>query len=1027
MSTFNPQDLFNALPTFFSEQLASFDRELLGKYWEAMVRVVDAEYVRLFETVDSVKVREAKVFSTYPWVYQEFDGWTSRRTRHQHLIRRLAGDSSGIFYLGRFVDPTKVKVYYDGYRQRLTLPTIITNEQNSSQLMTLLGLPGEDIGTRIEMRTVTDGETVASTAFGDPTKEVVIEAERELHQGLIINDGSLTSVDAGWYDETDAFITEGIEIDPDFASLKVESRLLNNLAEYSIDNVSAEYPTVTLTSGFRAGQILRVLRLNGNVHDELIDADGPTYQLKYSKTEAGSSQVAAVLLVYNFQLYPNGVTIEANRLVFATPVPVGVRVRVVDPSGTQSILVTTARRIIPLTSPVDPDATSVFVFNVDMTDIDVTASGYDWKRPMLNQTVVAFSAPLVHGHDHARHTEVVLSAKNTITLPSDRPLAINADLTESARYPVKVYVDGQLLKSSLYTFVSTTSIQKVSGTFNPGERLDVLYTDAEEIESHIHFQQNEDVADNQSKSVVEFEEELEPSRYPISVETEDGPLIPMASHPVALNRFVQLRPTIDGPTRVFTEGIARGLNYRYTVPTRVDDSEGYKGTLVSAEALQDSLDQPTNVSTDDSLIISRSGDETVVESDVAYAVGWFKNAKVDEHRLNDVLGLPIGFLDGGESSARYRDVLMSLYAAYYRGSQKDTLENFGCIILGSDFARKGGLNRGVEVLDSELRVRRVEDANGSQADVALHASIPDRIVGPNVPVFFAASAYCQLVDRDLTEIPYLAFFAESLSADYRYAKRMDVWVPDEHSSTVSSYDKNTGELVDWSADFIDWEVWPRDLIKLTTAGVDEHSIAAATVFARVERVIDRHTLIVRIDLDTATSGWGEPDGWGETTGWGGFLAEDDLESYTIWTRRTRRLDTYKFFDEMLDDSQALADGESVQKVNALLSSILRHSVFVVQVAWAANQDVSRLDELKLFLNTTKPAEVGYFAYTKVNDDSGITDLLEGAVVDRGPELIPDGRYTMIGLDFIESMFIAPNTELAGIGSVTFDDSWWDPS
>lgn len=1032
--TFDPQVLFDAIPSFYRDQLAETDKGILGTFWTGLVRLADAEYLRLFQTVDSIKTREAPVNTAHPWIYQEFGTWTSRGARHQHRIIRKVGAVDGIFYLGRHVDPRFVKLYYDGFRRRVDSPSIVTNDPDAAQIIHLItsGGSGEPLGTRIEIREMDDvGVVGESTAFGDPLKDVVIEAERELHSGMIISDGLLSTVNAVWVDENDVTVP-GQKIDPDQARVRIDNYLLNVVPGYTISGVADEHPTVSIPAGFVAGQVIRVIRLNGHVNDEVITESGSTYTVVQSRTEAGGSNVAAVLIQQEIQLYPKPVDILSSRLTFAEPLPVGVRVRVTDPAGTQSFVVDRSRRSFTLENEVDPRNTSVFIHNLDLTAITVTENGYDFVRAPTSGMLVSFEAPLVFPHDHARFTAVLAQAADTVffpSLPSTRPMALNADLTESARYPVKVYVNGRLLEAGAYQFNSTTEIQLTSGTFLKGDRIDIVYTDAEENEPHIHFYEQTEVPANVEQSVVVLPEPVEGDRYPVLLEQQDGPLFSGANHTLALDQFVQIRPTITGSAVLFTEGAARGLNYRQRVPGREDVDENYLGTIVSAESLQDGIDLPTQQSTGTALKIFREGDETVVETDIAYESGWFKNAQVDEHLVNNALGVPIGFLDGGESTPRYRDVTMALYAAYYQGSQVSTLENFGCIILGSAFARKDGSNKGVVSLDGEGRVRRVEDSTGVQDDVALHPLIPDRDPGLSVPLFHAMSAYCELTDRDLSGLPWLAFFAESVSDEYRYAKRIDVRTPREHSGTVDNYNELTETLTDNKSDFIDLEVWPNDLIRLSSTGNNQGglNIAAITVYTRVIEVIDEHNLRVAVELEEGGFGWGEPDGWGETTGWGGFAGVDELDNYTIWTRKTRRIDTYKFLDEALDQTQALADGEAVQKINEALTPILSPFIFAVKINWEANRDAKTLNDFGMFLDTAKAADTGYFAYTEVNNDDGIFDTLGAAVVDREPELVRDGRYTFVELDFIESMFIAPAVVAAGIGDVTFDDNWWDPT
>lgn len=1030
MKSFDPQVLFDHLPSFYQDQLAGFDREFLSKYWEGIVRVVDAEYVRLFQTADSPKIGESPVTSFYPWVRQEFDGWTSRDARHQHSVVRNPGDVNGVFYFGRYFVPESIKLWYDGHRKKLDLPSVASNDPDGFQVQHLINpllSPTTPLGTRIELNEIVGGQVQKSTAFGDPAKQVVVEGREEFRSVVIMN-GIADSLPVVWREEDDT--TVAATINPDLAEVRAVGRLLNLTPGYSIDDATAENPTITLDSGFRKGQVIQVTRFNGHQQREVIDADGTTYQIKFPRSQsgAGNQNVVAVSFVFDVPIFPNPTTVEPLRVTFSRPLPVGVRVRVVDPGGTQSFETTKVQGSFTLEREVDPANTDVFVFNLNLSRVESTATEIDFARPPLTALLIDYRAPFTLGHDHARQTTVVLQASNTVSLPATRPLALQASLDESARFPVHVYVQGRLLEDTAYTFPSTTQVQLTAGSFAKGDRVDVVYADAEEAEDHVHFLLEDVVPDNQLRSAVEFPEDLEPDRYPVLVEQVDGPIIAGANHPTALDRFVQFRPEVAGPTTLFAEGVARGLNYRFRMPGRADEEEAYLGTLVSAESLQDGIDVPTTELSGKALKIVRDGDETVVETDEAIGTGWFKNASVDEHVVSNVLGVPIGFLDGGASSERYRDVVCALYAAYYRGSQVETLENFGCIVLGSAFARREGVNRGILFSDTgDGRSRRVEHDDGLVTDVELHRTIPDRPLGEAVPLFQAMSAHCVVRDRDLSGVPWLAFFAEAVAEEYRYAKRIDVRKPREHSGTVDAYNEEEEILTDNKSDFIDLEVWPNDLIRLTTTGEPLIGAGAVTVYRRVIEVIDEHNLRVSINLAEGGAGWGQPDGWGETTGWGGFIAADDLDNYTIWTRKTRRLDTFKFLDEMLNEAQAIAEGETVQRVNEILASVLNRFIFTVKVDWDANRDRKALDDLKFFLDSAKAADTGYFAYTEVNNDDGITDRLDAAIVDREPELEHVWRWSYVGMDYVGSSFIAPDLVSSGVGSATFDDNWWDPA
>ena len=945
MKSFDASPLFNAIPSFYRDNLNSRDKAVIAKLWEGMTRVIDAEYSQLFQVSDSNKLDRITPTTLYPWVYQEFDGWTSRGTRHQHAVARLPGSSATTFtFLNRRLDLNKLKIYYGG--RRITLPEgwVVENVFDSGKFSTVV--------RRIAGYT--------SLPFNDPSKELVLESEREF-----------TAVHVEGNGETDKII---------FKRLNYTSVLVPTVVDH--DSINAQI----------------VVNLSGG-------SSYPIPIISQGRLSWGS--------------------IVGDVISFSRPLPTGATVRVSDSSGTQSFTTSSFTSSIKMSRAVTSTA-DVFIYGVQVTGLEVTEDGILFKRPITSKSAISIFAEgaLKIGHDHARLSFAnTVSGLSAIPIPVTRPLALNPNLTEDKRYPVKVFINGILLPSFNYVFNSTTQITLTS-SINVGDRVDVIYVDAEEIQQHAHITQIFQVPSGSIFSAADLPEKVDSDRYPFYVETLSntytvgvGLLIADADVSTANNLTFTISPDISGPISVYYEGMVPALEYRTILDPRVDESERYEGTLVSAERLQDGIDVPSKSSFGETLVVLRSGSRTVVESDYAYETGWFVNAQVDEHLIRETLGLAVRANDRGVSDDQYRSFVKALYAALYSGSQTSVIENFACHVLGSNIT-EAGVNRGYYQGSDGNTYLKV-----GESDAQLTPEIAARPAPRNIPKFFAVSAHCEVIERNLASIPWLAFIAEALSSDYRYAKRLDQYRPLALTSDNGTFSNNTLLLTDYSVDYLSAEIWVGDLIELTISD----GVSTRKVYTRVLSVVNSNQIKIDIDLLDSSFGWGDPDGWGETTGWGGVGAYENIETYTIWCRQTRRKDTHLFTDEMLDQSRALSAGESVQAVTGKLSTILNKFLFAVKIHWFSNRDDRRLADLKLLLDSIKPADTNYVAYTEViadADGSLISDTITGRIIDRGADIDTPGRYTFIEEDFIGEMFIGTPSAEHSFSTSLYDTNWW---
>ncbi len=1042
---FDPDIFFSLIPSFYRDNLGSDDLRFLETLWDGLVRCVDADYARAYQIAQSVRPADVPVKTLYPWVFHRFLEWKSRKARHQHAVLRMDGNALGRFPFFRFVDLESARVYYAGTRREVNPPWVLSNDPDPFQLYasyfsaaaypTGIGV-ARMFGTRLRLQHVDSGALVDDATFASGN-EVVVESAAEVLRNRVTGNGVLTGYDAVWF--ADDFVTASpATVDVAAASITLVHQCLWMFSTYALlgvtgtpgtagvtlDSPNLDFPTLTWPGGFRKGQIIEVVRFGSAVtiplvdgpsafrYREVVDADGSTYQLKRAKADCRGLPVGLVNLVLDIPLYPKAVVVEPSLVRFPRALPPGVRVRIEDPSGSQAFESDGSSMSFALPRPVDPDTTSVFVFSLDLTKVSVTSRRFEFGRPLPSGFVAEVAAPYWFPHDHARWTQTILQAVDHVLLPATRPLALTAGLTMDARYPVKVYVDGVLLPVSAYSFASTVRINKTSGSFAAGQVVDVIYVDAESAQDHVHAMFSAVAADGSAISSVPVSEISD--RYPVEVETASGELLPAANTPLQAGRVVQVHPAQAGPVRAFVHGAEVSQHFEAVVPARTDVDESYSGTIDSATAMQDGIDAPTVVVDGDQLSLVRVGSDTRVRSSAAVERAWFKNALVDEHLVQNNLGLAVGVLDGGESTQRYKDVVTALFAAMWSSSSVATLENFACIVLGSAYC-PAGVNRGIMRADSG-RVRVIETSAGVSSSIPLHATIPDRILGPTVSRLAAVSAFARLLD--LSDVPWLPFFAEDFSPTYQPAKRLDARTPVVISGAVDSFDSSTLVLESLLSDFVSAEVWRGDLIKLTITG------ATDPVYGFVDAVLDAQHLRVRQAPDPALgAGWGEL-GYGAVTGWGGYIVDAAVTGYRIWTRRTRPVDVHLFLDEMLSAESALVDGESFDVAQTRLAAVLKHHVFALRLDWDATTDQAALGYLKVLLDRVRPAETRAVVYAEVNNGA-IVDSFSGAIADHGVQVDRLWPRLFVGASYVGYAFMSETPVETSPEAAMFGPDWWE--
>lgn len=1008
---FDPSVFFRTLPSFYRERMPDADRAVLATLWEGLARLVDAEYAEIFDTLAAPKLSTVRPLSRRArrYVRLEDDAWRSLGTDHAHVVVRKPGTDDAVFYLGRRLRRDSLRVYWDGLPVLIAAPSFCTDEPDAAQRAGTA-----PAGTRIEFRRFDGATIVPDTTYADPDKLLTVESDYETGFARLTGDGSTTVLPFYRLDETDA--AQPAEIDPAAAELFLRRRYAANLAFADDGDGSA----VVWPDGFTVGQTVRLERQSGALHRQVVAAaalSDVSRRLAWSEDlgDLSADPVTAVSIEIDWRW--SAPRIARDEIVFATPVPPGLRLRVEDAAGPQQLTAERrAQTTFRLPRGVDPLRTRVYCLNVDLAAVGIAADGVDFGRPPAGGVVWEATAPFAAGHDHARHAVVLPVDADVVRLPADRPLALRPDFTEDYRYPVVVCADGRRLDPADYVFDSTTAIRFTGGELPFGTRVDVLYVDGETQDRHRHLRLVTTVPAGASLASVALPEAAD-ARYPATIETDSGGLAAAASTLLG-DALVASAPPLAGASFALVGAALPSFAWETLLPP-LPTADGGAARIVAAARLRDGIDDADVDLGPDEFELTETDDGVRLRAAAKLLDAWFVDCDADRSTLAEVLGEPAGYV--AATSERYRRVLTAFYAAMYGPSTVYALENFACVAFGADYARKAGTLRGVRRAADGSRTVEVAHADGTTSSIAADAAFELRLPAtPAVPPFHAPERRVRLFHgAALADLPYVAYFAEAFSPDFRVASRLDVWEDYDYASVDPQYDAVERLLTDAGADFPAAGVRAGTLLRVTLGPL------ARVVHVRVEEVVRPDALRVTVELlraaDLADSGWGEPDGWGETVGWGGVVDDERVTAFVAYGRVPRRVDSPPALDEA--PSEPLVDGEDFEALNAALAALYAPFLLVLRADWNAALDAREAVEALRLIEAVKPADAACAAFVRVQDDAGVQDSMAAVGYDAlDVQEIP--RLSFVGQDFVGSFYIAASTTILPPDDATPDPAWF---
>lgn len=949
-------------------------------YWEGLLRASNDEWLQLGQLKDSRFLASVPTYIFHEHLYRRIEDWEDTGVFHRHYkITFRATANQKTFYPGIFIEGESARVYIEGKQlDGQAGDFLVVDEQDSTQPVT------NPRGSRVIL-------TMPIPAGSS----VQVFAQRETF----------------WIDHTftapQTIFPFVRYTNPLSVQLLIDSLDITNETQIDGPGTILSYAPSAATSSttedprrFYTGEVIRV------VDGSLIQRIVVTQDVTQLAIPVAVSPSADVFRVINVDVSPGRVHLETNRLYLkGQSFPPNTRVRVMDGDAVQTFDLTRLTDVIDLEKTVNPATARVTYLSGSIYEgVEITTAGVTLERSYQVGVRLFIKGAFHEDHDHASYHVELDALSDRASVPRIRPWVISPGGAELPDFPLEVHVEGMLLHPDQYIFLpgeESFTVRFMHGgspNFLPvGTKIEFFYVDEEDNRLHRHVNDRYETADGQIAFALSAPHS---ERYPLRLSI-DGVLQndPDNYAYTPLRDFVQVEPPITGGSIVKVWGERLELPYQAWVDTDIEVGDFTEldlpvSRMVGAQYLQNGIDPST-----DTGILQLPRQTTVDAPEVGFSIApdldttsafllmsssifedsWFAGGLVDEQTSWRNFG---SILDiRRESSDQYSRVLQALFAAYYRGSQGYTLENFVCLIMGASFLDlQGRLIRTVDTPGRRYAV--VEDAEGDK-EYDLSKVVPDRLRSTKeMPRLHALTAYAR--DLELTEetFPWLPVIAEDFAVDFSFAKRFDIKANAVISGTDPTYDLRTEEFIDETKNFVDGdegEVWRNDLV--TVRWTD-----GSRSFGRVQEIIDKTILRVTLTVPEGGLGWGN-GAWGGAPpgtvhGWGGLYHPETIESYEIAVRKTRRLDTHRFLDQL--------DSEDFSYVSGVLLPIFRPFTILMRFHWEGLQE-GFLTDVRRFLDTAKPSSSRYIAFTQVNEDEGISDevAFEFEEDDAEIEMIPN--------------------------------------
>jgi len=932
---YDPSPLLDFVPSFWRDYYEN--REQIIRLWEGFARLMDDEFATAEQINDASNPGTCPDFLYHTYLYQKLEEWKSRGIVHSHYrVNFRATAAQTIFYLGFWPDPAEIQIFVDGKEiDTLTDPYVMTFEQDATQ-------PGTNpSGARL----IFTDPKVLDTPITVVTDKAIYRYEVE------VPSGGATSV-----------IFPGV-VDPD--SVKVVVEKLNMTSAFTVTTTGFSW--LNLTPGvpddriFRRGESYELLDTSTNI-TTFVTVNTDTEAVAVAIANPGSTKVYRYV---GLNISHGEVDLEGSELSFSGQTfPASMRVRPADAFGSLSVTPERPSNKFYLERSFDPSSQAVYFLGGRIDEAyAATEDEVTFTRSFMEGTVISVEGVIDNENDHAAHRAVFSEITDTVQLDPSRPLYLTPGLLEIPEYPVLVFVDGILQHPDTYSFLSTSKIQ-LAGFAPVGTIIDVFFVDLEAPIPHLHVREvfRVEVPTSSFELVDYVSESLAP------MITVDGKVVsdPDRVRFNSQGTFLKFIDWISSGSVVKVRGAHPSLKYYHEI-----DPE-----IIRAAYLQDGLDERseampggwlTQLSWDDGFTIANS----VLDANVKIEDAWLVDAYVDERTAYWNFGV---LLDISRSTSKeYVDVLRAVFAGNYMGSQPETIENYACIILGSEYLSKP------EIVGSIIG--DTVTANGNTYE--LMPGVPRRVEAGLTTAYkkyHAISEAVRIID-DWSAFDALAIIGDQFSDNYTFAQALDTHRLSILEGGNATFDLEEKRLDDPLVDFIAEEVWPGDLVAL-------YDVATPTVpaYGRVIRV-EQHTIWADVPVSVIVSGYGE--GYYGQWVYGGGYSIIQVDSYKVWNRKTDRLDWFQRLDEALP--------ENVPYLASVLHNLLSAFVFLAEISWEAVADDTALRDAVKFIDRVKPADTTYIPYTKPYDGD-LKDSIDGELNDSDPTWTVVPNFLFVSTD-----------------------------
>lgn len=930
---YDPSALLSIVPSFWRDYYE--DRDQIVRLWEAFIRLMDDEFAQAEQMNDASNPGTCPDFIYHTYQYRKLEDWKSYGILHSHYrVNFRATAAQTVFYLGFWPDPTEVQVFVNGKEADTgNDPYIVTFIQDATQ-------PGTNpAGARL----IFEDPKVAGTP-------IIVLTDKAVYRFVV-------EVPSGGTDS----ITFPDTIDPDSAKVVVEKLNMTSSLDVTATGFSWKNltPTVPDDRVFRRGETYEILDTVTNV-STFVTVNTETDSVVTAITNPGTAKVYRVI---GLDVSHKKVKLEGTELSFSGQTfPVSMRVRPADAFGTESAIPTRPVNSISFDRSFDPSSQAVYFLSGRIDGgYEALEDKVTFERSFMEGTVISVEGAITKPNDHASYRTVTTSVTDIINLPTTRPLHLTIGLAEIPEYPVLVFVEGILQHPSTYYFQSTSRIQ-IAAPVNPGTVIDVFYVDLEDPKEHLHVRESFTV--EVPTSAFELVGYVSPEYAPMI--TVDGIIIndPSEAQFNSGGKFLKFAHWLPEGSVVKVRGAHPSLRFHHAI-----DPE-----IVSARYLQNGIDERSEAipggwtiqfTWEDGFLIT-SG---LLESNAKIEDAWLVDVYVDERTAYWNFGVLLNIVR--ETSKEYVDVIRAVYSGNYMGSQPATIENYACIVLGSDYLTKA------ETISSIIGNDVV--ANGNEYE--LMPSIPARIEpGKGYAKYYAISEALRVID-DWSTFDALALIGDHFSEDYTFAQTLDTHRLSVLEGGNSTFYAAEARLEDPNVDFIAEEVWVGDLIALYDAVTP-----TVPAYGRITRV-ERHKIWADVPVSVIVSGYGEGH-YGQWV-YGGGYSIIAIDSYKIWNRKTDRLDVNEWLDEALP--------ESVPYLASVLHDLLSAFVFLVEIRWAAISDDVALRDVTEFIDRVKPADTNYIPFTKPYEGT-LRDVIDGSLDDAEPTRTVVPNFLFVSTD-----------------------------